>query len=103
MGNSFELRDGGMNIFPNGYKQKDNQPDYTGKAKIDGKDKQVSCWIKQGMNGEYFSCQVQDPYVRPEAQQSHVQPTHDEAGNELNPNYNLNVKPNNDFDDDIPF
>jgi len=81
----FEHREGGMTIFKNSYKEKENQPDYKGEALIDGKKKQVSCWIKQGKNGKFFSCQVQDPYKPAEttaAEKAHI---------------------NNDFDDDIPF
>ena len=88
----FEQREGGMSIFKNQYKEREGQPDYTGTAKIDGKDKQVSCWLKQTTKGDnYFSCQVQEKYIKPS---SEGQP---------NPNYNPNAAINNDFDDDIPF
>jgi len=82
---NFEHKEGGMSIFKNTNKTKENQPDYTGNALIDGKKKQVSCWLKETQNGKFFSCQVQDPY---------------------NPSNNIpaqQTKINNDFDDDIPF
>lgn len=83
---AFEHKEGGMSIFKNEHKEKESQPDYTGSAKIDGKEKKISCWINEGKNGKYFSCKVQDPYVNPSnntsAQQSAI---------------------NNNFDDNIPF
>lgn len=83
---AYEQKEGGMNIFKNNYKEKSNQPDYTGKAMVDGKMKDVSCWLKEDRNGnKFFSCQIKDEWV--------------------NPNSAPPAPPavNNDFDDDIPF
>jgi len=89
---AFEQREGGMSIFKNQHKEREGQPDYTGNALIDGKKKQISCWLKETRNGDkFFSCQVQDPH-NPNA-----------SAGEPNPNYNPDEAINNDFDDDIPF
>ncbi|MCK5609711.1 hypothetical protein KAR91_48000 [Candidatus Pacearchaeota archaeon] len=83
----FEHKEGGMSIFKNDRKERENQPDYTGSALIDGKKKQISCWLNEGKNGnKYFSCKVQDPYVNPSNNTSQQQSAI-----------------NNDFDDDVPF
>ena len=93
---AFEQREGGISIFKNQYKEREGQPDYTGSALIDGKKKQISCWLKETRNGDkFFSCQVQEEYVKPSTRSIST------SEGEPNPNYNPAI--NNDFDDDIPF
>ena len=58
----YEQRDNSGSIFKNNRKEKDSQPDYTGKALIDGKEKSVSMWIKEGKNGKFFSVSFQEPW-----------------------------------------
>ena len=37
-------------IFKNNYKKTDSQPDYKGKAVIDGVEKEVALWLKESKN-----------------------------------------------------
>lgn len=44
-------------------KTSDKQPDYKGKAIIDGKEKEVAIWVKKDKNGkDYFSISFSEPY-----------------------------------------
>ena len=50
-------------IFKNNYKKTDSQPDYKGKAVIDGVEKDVALWLKESKNGvKYFSAAFSKPY-----------------------------------------
>ena len=72
-------------LFRNKYKNKDNQPDHKGALTTpDGKEWEISGWIKEGINGKFFSLSIKEPYVKPDD----GRPT---------------PKPIGDFDDDIPF
>ena len=72
-------------LFRNKYKEKSNQPDHKGSiTDPNGKEWDISAWIKEGANGKFFSLSIQEPYVKPEAED--VPPPNPE-----------------DFDDDIPF
>ena len=62
MAQQYEQRDNSGSIFKNNRKEKDTQPDYTGKALIDGKEKSISMWIKEGKNGKFFSVSFQEPW-----------------------------------------
>lgn len=59
------------------------QPDYKGKANIDGVEKEISAWIRVGPDGnKFFSGTIQDPYKKEEkAERSNKR----------------------DFSDDVPF
>lgn len=52
---AFEKRDNSGALFVNDRKEKDNQPDRTGTAMIDGKDYKVFGWIKKGKAGTFLS------------------------------------------------
>ena len=62
MAQQYEQRDNSGSIFKNNRKEKDTQPDYTGKALIDGKEKSISMWIKEGKSGKFFSLSFQEPW-----------------------------------------
>lgn len=50
-------------IFKNDYKKTDSQPDYKGKAVIDGVQKDVALWVNESKNGnKYFSATFSKPY-----------------------------------------
>lgn len=54
-------------LYKNDRKTKDNQPDFIGPIKFNGKELRVSAWIKQIKNGEnagndFLSLSIQEPY-----------------------------------------
>lgn len=79
----FNLQEGQMFIFTNGFRDPaSKQPTHQGSTKIDGKEYDISCWVKEGKNGKFFSCQVKTKWVRPIEEE---------------------VVDKKDYDDDIPF
>lgn len=57
-------------IFKN-TKTKETQPDYRGKVNVNGKDMEVSLWVKESKTGtKYFSASFQEPYVKPVSQET---------------------------------
>ena len=61
-------------LFENSYKERDNQPDMTGKLVINDKTYQVAGWKNQTKNGgEYIKISVSDdePQRRPESKPYH--------------------------------
>lgn len=54
-------------LFRNRYKEKENQPDHKGSMTTpDGKEWEISAWIKEGRNGKFFSISIQEPYKKKE-------------------------------------
>jgi uncharacterized protein (DUF736 family) len=54
-------------IFKNDKKTAENQPDYRGKINVDGKEWEISLWVKEGQKaGKYFSAAIKEPWVKPE-------------------------------------
>ena len=54
-------------IFKNDRKTADNQPDYRGKINVDGKEWEISLWVKESQAGsKYFSAAIKEPWVKPE-------------------------------------
>lgn len=54
-------------IFKNDKKTADNQPDYRGKINVDGKEWEISLWIKESNKGlKYFNASIKEPWVKPE-------------------------------------
>jgi len=50
-------------IFRNNYKKTDSQPDYKGKAVIDGVEKEIALWLNESKSGvKYFSAAFSKPY-----------------------------------------
>jgi uncharacterized protein (DUF736 family) len=65
MAQEFVRKDGTGQLNKNSYKTTDNHPDYRGDAKIDGKDKELSAWVKTNVKGEkYLSLSIQEPYSK---------------------------------------
>ncbi len=61
-----EQRTNGGIIFKNDRKQNDKAPDYRGKINVDGVEKEISLWVKEGAKGKFFSVQISEPYVKPD-------------------------------------
>ena len=72
-------------LFKNDRKEKETQPDYTGKITLGGKEKRLAAWLKDGQRGKFMSLQVSD-FQEQAAPQAQPQPVL-----------------NDDFSDDIPF
>ena len=69
-------------LFRNKYKKEDKHPDHRGSCTTpDGKEWEISAWIKEGAKGKFFSLSIQEPYKKEETKP---------------------VDPK-DFDEDIPF
>lgn len=67
---AFEHKDGSGSLFENDRKERDSQPDWTGSAKIDGKDYWIAAWENEGRKGLYFSLKFtlkdEEPVRRPD-------------------------------------
>lgn len=60
-----ETKNNSGTLFTNSRKSKETHPDYTGKVKVNGKDMEISAWLKEGKNGKYLSLSFKEPYVKP--------------------------------------
>ena len=55
-------------IFKNNYKKTEQQPDYKGKAMVDGQMKDLAMWLNESKSGvKYFSVKFSEPYQEAEA------------------------------------
>jgi uncharacterized protein (DUF736 family) len=78
-------------IFKNDKKTADNQPDYRGKINVEGKELEISLWVRTSQSGvKYMSAAIKEPYVAP-APAPVLQNTTDK------------IKAADDFEDDLPF
>lgn len=80
-------------LFPNDRKERENQPDMTGRVNVDGVEKRLAGWWREGKNGKFLSIKVSEWLEKPgTARQpesvSEPEPTADEAV---------------EFDDRLPF
>jgi hypothetical protein len=95
----FKNNPGQGQLFENGYKTKDSQPDYKGKiCDPSGKEWDISGWWKEGQNGRFMSIAIQEPWVKPEDKRPEPKPIGGKPGGKPP----LQPGPE-DFDDDIPF
>lgn len=54
-------------IFKNDKKTAENQPDYRGKMMVDGKEWEISLWVRESAAGnKYMSAAIREPYIKPE-------------------------------------
>ena len=54
-------------LFKNNKKEKDSHPDYTGKANVEGVDKDIAAWVKTTKNGEQMlSISFKEPWKKKE-------------------------------------
>lgn len=52
-------------IFKNFKKTTEKQPDYQGTVNVNGKEMQISLWLKESKNGnKYFSAAFQEPFKK---------------------------------------
>jgi uncharacterized protein (DUF736 family) len=70
-------------IFKNDKKTAENQPDYRGKINVDGKEWEISLWVKEGQKaGKYFSAAIKEPWVKPDEVQATAKPVQTNLMNE---------------------
>ena len=70
-------------IFKNDKKTAENQPDYRGKINVDGKEWEISLWVKEGQKaGKYFSAAIKEPWVKPYEIQAPAKPVQTNLMNE---------------------
>jgi uncharacterized protein (DUF736 family) len=52
-------------IFKNAKKTNEKQPDYQGTVNVNGKEMQISMWLKESQKGtKYFSVAFQEPFKK---------------------------------------
>jgi uncharacterized protein (DUF736 family) len=70
-------------IFKNDKKTAENQPDYRGKINVDGKEWEISLWVKEGQKaGKYFSAAIKEPWVKPDEVHATAKPVQTNLMNE---------------------
>jgi len=58
-----EQKDNTGAIFKNDYKKSEQQPDYKGKAMVNGQMKEMAMWLNESKNGsKYFSVKFSEPW-----------------------------------------
>ena len=64
---SYEQQDNSGTLFRNTRKQEgDKLPDYNGTIKVDGVEKQIAGWVRQGAKGTFLSLKISEPYKKRE-------------------------------------
>ena len=53
-------------IFKNNKKENEKHPDYRGTINVDGRELEISLWIKEGKVGKFFSGKIQEPFKKME-------------------------------------
>ena len=56
-------------LFKNNRKERDNQPDYTGKIDVGGTEYELAAWIKEGKAGKFMSLSVKPKDDQPRRQE----------------------------------
>lgn len=59
-------------IFKNAKKTNEKQPDYQGNCVVNGKEMQISLWLRQSQKGvNYFSAAFSEPYKKENQNQTY--------------------------------
>ena len=62
----YEQQDNSGALFRNNKKQEgDKLPDYNGTIKVNGVEKQIAGWVRQGPKGSFLSLKISEPYKKP--------------------------------------
>ena len=62
----YEQQDNSGALFRNNKKQEgDKLPDYNGTSKVNGVEKQIAGWVRQGAKGSFLSLKISEPYKKP--------------------------------------
>lgn len=65
---TYEMKDGQGSLFKNDRKEKETQPDYTGKIMVNGTMYQLAAWVKESKSGlKFMSLNAQLPREQSEA------------------------------------
>jgi uncharacterized protein (DUF736 family) len=48
-------------LFKNDKKGNEKAPDYKGKVNIEGKEKEIAGWIREGKSGKFISIKISEP------------------------------------------
>jgi hypothetical protein len=97
---AYEQRDNSGSLFKNTYKQRDNQPDYTGNGMIDGVEYKISSWVKEGQRGKFFSLSFTP---KDETGERASAPAKTPPQNSISKTSNKHQIDELDIDDEIPF
>lgn len=63
-------------IFKNAKKTNEKQPDYKGTVNVNGKDMEISLWLKESQKGtKYFSASFQEPFKKDSESKSYSNET----------------------------
>ncbi len=62
----FKLNDNSGFIFKNDRKTQETHPDYKGTINVDGVEKSISLWVKEGQKGKFFGAAISEPYKKEE-------------------------------------
>ena len=52
---NYTMQEGQFSLFRNQEKTESNQPDYTGKVLVNGKEMRMAAWLKEGKGGKFLS------------------------------------------------
>lgn len=85
---AYEQKEGQGSLFKNQRKETERHPDYNGTITIDGVERWISAWIKEGKNGKFMSLSLGKPKEK----------RHERAAPPAS-----SPPPADDFDDAVPF
>ncbi|WP_061245795.1 DUF736 family protein [Leptospira noguchii] len=87
----YTLKEKKGSLFSNATKEKETQPDYTGKVLLEGKTYRLAGWIRKSATGKnYLSLSLSEPHLEKKSEESSVVTVTD--GNDFT-----------DIEEDFPF